>query len=78
MAWIKKQQADFEALPRQSIREMVSGESHYLWGKQHRLDIVKTSGKHKVSIKGHSIILGLLDTRLDKVSLTTKNIPHQS
>jgi predicted metal-dependent hydrolase len=56
LVWIKKQQADFEAQPRQSIREMVSGESHYLWGKQHRLDIVKTSGKHKVSIKGNSII----------------------
>ncbi|WP_351089595.1 YgjP-like metallopeptidase domain-containing protein [Shewanella sp. S1-49-MNA-CIBAN-0167] len=46
----------FEAQPRQSISEMVSGESHYLWGREHRLDIVKTSGKHKASIKGNNII----------------------
>jgi predicted metal-dependent hydrolase len=45
----------FEAQPRQSISEMVSGESHYLWGREHRLDIVKTSGKHKASIKGNNI-----------------------
>ena len=29
--WIKKQQSDFAKQPRQSDREMVSGECHYLW-----------------------------------------------
>lgn len=52
LAWIKKQQADFVAQPRQSSREMVSGESHYLWGRHYRLDIVEKTGKHLVSEKG--------------------------
>jgi predicted metal-dependent hydrolase len=52
LAWIKKQQADFVAQPRQSSREMVSGESHYLWGRRYRLDIVEKTGKHLVNEKG--------------------------
>ncbi|MBJ7538627.1 M48 family metallopeptidase [Marinomonas transparens] len=52
LAWIKKQQADFAAQPRQLSREMVSGESHYLWGRHHRLDIVEQTGKHLVNVKG--------------------------
>lgn len=52
LAWIKQQQADFAAQPRQSSREMVSGESHYLWGKRYRLSIVDTLGKHTVTEKG--------------------------
>ncbi|WP_299010406.1 SprT family zinc-dependent metalloprotease [uncultured Shewanella sp.] len=52
LAWIKQQQAGFIAQPRQSIREMVAGESHYLWGKRYRLSIVDTSGKHFVTEKG--------------------------
>ncbi|MCR9454035.1 M48 family metallopeptidase [Vibrio alginolyticus] len=54
LSWIKQQQADFAAQPRQSSREMVSGESHYLWGKRYRLDVVETSGKHRVTIRGNS------------------------
>lgn len=48
--WIRKQQKSFADQPRQSKREMVSGESHYLWGKHYRLDIVETTGKHGVSV----------------------------
>lgn len=51
LAWIKKQQADFKAQPRQSSREMVSGESHYLWGNHYRLAIVEGAGKHVVTLK---------------------------
>lgn len=31
---------------------MVSGESHYLWGKQYRLSIIKTTGKFQLKVKG--------------------------
>ena len=54
LAWIKKQQTDFAAQPRQSSREMVSGESHYLWGQRYRLSIVEASSKHAVTIKGNT------------------------
>jgi predicted metal-dependent hydrolase len=46
--WIRKQQSDFARQPRQSDREMVSGESHYLWGKHYRLDVVERPGRHEV------------------------------
>ena len=39
LAWIRQQQADFAAQPRQSEREMCTGETHYLWGRGYRLDV---------------------------------------
>ena len=46
--WIRQQQRDFAKQPRQSEREMVSGESHYLWGRRYRLDVIERSGRHEV------------------------------
>lgn len=48
LPWIRKRQAAFLAQPRQSVREMVSGESHYLFGKRYRLDVIVRRGKHEV------------------------------
>jgi len=53
LAWIKKQQADFATQERQSIREMLNGECHYLWGKKYRLKLNKTNGKYTVNAKGN-------------------------
>ena len=50
--WIKKQQIDFAKQPRQSDREMVSGECHYLWGKRYRLNVVERAGKHEIKLGG--------------------------
>ncbi|SDX70850.1 M48 family metallopeptidase [Nitrosomonas halophila] len=50
LPWIKKQQSDFAKQPRQSDREMVSGECHYLWGKRYRLNVVERSGRHEVRV----------------------------
>lgn len=50
--WIKKQQADFLNQPRQSEREMISGETHYLWGQRYRLDVIPTHGRHVVKPAG--------------------------
>lgn len=52
MAWIKKQQRAFQAQPRQSDRQMVGGESHYLWGKRYRLDVITQQGKHQLIKQG--------------------------
>ena len=37
LGWIRRQQARFQAQPRQSAREMVRGESHYYLGRRYRL-----------------------------------------
>lgn len=48
--WIKRQQIDFANQPRQSDREMVSGECHYLWGQRYRLDVVEQPGRHAIKV----------------------------
>lgn len=45
--WIRKQQQDFARQPRQSEREMVSGECHYLWGRRYRLLVIERHGRHR-------------------------------
>lgn len=52
LVWIKKQQAKFEGQERQTRREYVSGESHYLWGKRHRLEVVYEDKPSSVNLKG--------------------------
>lgn len=52
LAWIKKQQNDFTNQRRQSKREMISGESHYLWGKHYRINIIEQYGKHYIETNG--------------------------
>ena len=54
LAWIRRQQADFSQQPRQTEREMTNGESHYLWGRQYRLEVIEQVGKHRVETKGKS------------------------
>ncbi|WP_305909646.1 SprT family zinc-dependent metalloprotease [Methylomarinum sp. Ch1-1] len=55
--WIKRQQNEFAKQPRQSDREMVSGECHYLWGKRHRLNVLERAGRHEVKVGGGKIHL---------------------
>lgn len=54
LGWIKKQQAAFLAQSRQSQREMVTGESHYVWGQRYLLDVVERAGRHEVAIKNNT------------------------
>jgi len=56
LRWIKRQQAKFEAQPRQSVREMVSGESHYFLGQRYRLRVSKQAGAAKVVVRNKSTI----------------------
>lgn len=56
LGWIKRQRARFEAQPRQSEREMVSGESHYFLGQRYRLRVVTYEGPAKVVARNKSVI----------------------
>lgn len=53
LGWIKKQQIKFKNQPRQSKREMVTGESHYFLGKRYLLEVNENNGRHEVSIKNN-------------------------
>lgn len=55
LGWIKKHKKKFASQEREAIREYVSGESHYLWGKQYRLQVYR-SKKSKVEIKNKRLI----------------------
>lgn len=52
LGWIRRQQAKFVEQPRQSAREMVSGESHYFLGRRYRLRVHEQPGKQFVAIRG--------------------------
>jgi len=57
LSWIKKQQTKFQDQDRQTLREYVSGESHYLLGKSYRLKLVSKKGVPKVFTKGKTQIV---------------------
>lgn len=56
LGWIKRRQATFEAQPRQSRREMVSGESHYFLGRRYRLRVHEHDGPAAVALHGRASI----------------------
>lgn len=56
LGWIKRQRARFTAQPRQSEREMVSGESHYFLGRRFRLRVIKDADVSAVLIRNRSTL----------------------
>ncbi len=56
LGWIKRRQATFAAQPRQSRREMVSGESHYFLGQRYRLRVHEHDGPSTVTLHGATYI----------------------
>jgi len=51
MGWIKRQQAKFDAQPRQTERSYVSGESHFFFGQRHRLNTIDGAPAGRVHIR---------------------------
>lgn len=56
LGWIKRQQARFERQPRESAREMVSGESHYFLGHRYRLRVIADGGPVGAVIRNKSTL----------------------
>lgn len=57
LRWIKRQQEKFLKQERQSEREYVSGESHYLWGDRYILRVIERDNKYsKVEIENKRYI----------------------
>lgn len=56
LSWINRQRAKFEAQPRQSHREMVSGESHYFLGRSYLLAVIEDTDGDKVVLQNKVMI----------------------
>ena len=51
ISWIKKQQMFFAKQERQTPRKYVTGETHYIFGKAYRLNIIKSNEPSKIGTK---------------------------
>jgi predicted metal-dependent hydrolase len=56
LPWIKRQRARFAAQPRETEREMVSGESHYYLGRRYRLRVVEHDGRNRIVLRSRATL----------------------
>jgi predicted metal-dependent hydrolase len=57
--WIKQQQKKLRGQQRESQREYLDRESHYVWGKRYLLDIVECESAPAVELKHRRMVLGI-------------------
>lgn len=57
LPWIKRQRAQLQGADRQTEREMVTGESHHVWGKRYRLKIIERPGRAHIETNGDRLLL---------------------
>ncbi len=53
LGWIHRQQNGFERQDRQSEREMITGESHYVEGRRYRLAVIEVDAAPGVRIRNN-------------------------
>lgn len=57
LPWIKKQKEQLVNAQRQTQREMVTGESHYVWGQRLRLVLEEASRRPRIDVSGKKLVL---------------------
>lgn len=57
LGWIKKQQKKFQGQERETPREYLNRESHYVWGKRYLLEILEVNEAPTVKLKHKKMIL---------------------
>ena len=57
LAWIKKQQQKLQEQVRETPREYLDRESHYLWGKRYLLKIIEKEAIPFVTLKHNTMVL---------------------
>lgn len=57
LTWIKRQREQLQSTQRQSEREMVTGESHYVWGIRRRLKVIERPGRAHFEAEGDRLLL---------------------
>ena len=55
--WIKRQQQKIRDQDRESPREYLDRESHYLWGKRYLLEVIEHDSVPRIQIKPNKLIL---------------------
>jgi len=73
LGWIKKQQKRVQEQERETPREYVDRESHYVWGKRYLLEVIKQDRSPRIELKHHKMILR---TRPGSRMLTKQAILH--
>lgn len=59
LAWIRRQRQQYQDQPRQTEREAVSGESHYVWGRRYRMRVVERPGFSRVTLRAGFLYLSV-------------------
>ncbi|GAB2513232.1 M48 family metallopeptidase [Paramicrobacterium agarici] len=57
LPWIRRQRKELQSAERQSLREMLTGESHYVWGLRKRLKVVERPGRAHIEVDGDRLAL---------------------
>jgi hypothetical protein len=57
LSWISKKQRYFQDKPRQAAARMVTGESHQVFGKSYRLEVIERRGRHEIKIDHDATLL---------------------
>lgn len=57
ISWIKKQVEKYKSQERQTEREYVTGESHYLWGRRYKLEVNHSNRSNNVELKANKLLL---------------------
>ena len=50
LGWIRQKQREYAGQERQSQREMVTGESHFVQGRRYRLDVVEIDQRERTGV----------------------------
>ena len=59
LGWIKKQQTKLHEQERETPREYLDRESHYLWGKRYLLEIIERDETPSIELKHTHILLSV-------------------
>lgn len=57
LPWIKERRDQLRSAARQSEREMVTGESHYVWGIRRRMKVIERPGRAHFEVDGERLLL---------------------
>ena len=65
LQWIRRRQAIFAGQAREPRREMLSGESHYFFGRRYRLHVEEASGPARVLLRAGPTLVVRVDPERD-------------